>query len=164
MTGPLCNRIIFILSLAGSGVALLMTLAHAKLVSLPCGPSQGCEYVALHPAAQGLGIPGLQSIPTAVFGLGMYLFLVAISFLRVANPDESRNSKLPLIQLAVSITGVVISGWLTYLEAFVIHHWCRYCVASAIIILLICITAIIEQLNRSRGPFVPASLPDGELS
>lgn len=164
MVGKLNNRIIFVLSLAGAIDALVLTLNHAQVVNAPCGPLHGCAYVDLDAAAAGLGIPGLQSIPTAVFGLGMYLFLMAISFLRVANPVEKHNSKLPLLQLGVSAIGVIVSGWLTYREAYVIHHWCRYCVVSAIIILLICITAIIEKLNRSRKPAFPVPLPEGEPS
>ena len=164
MTSRFYNRMIFILSLAGAVDALVLTLNHAQVVNAPCGPLHGCAYVDMDAAAAGLGIPGLQSIPTAVFGLVMYLFLMAVSFLRIATTDEKPDSKLPAIQLGVSLLGVIISGWLTYREAYVIHHWCRYCVVSAIIILLICFTAILEQLHRKDTPVMPASLPEGEPS
>ena len=164
MSGRLSNRIIFILSLAGVGVALYLTLAHLKLADMKCGPTNECEQVALSKQAMGLGIPALESIPTAALGLGMYLLLVVVSFLRVANLQGTISSKLPSVQLVVSLTGVAISGWLTYLEAAVIHHWCRYCVASAIIVLLIFITALIERLNRSSLPTHTAVIPEGEPS
>ena len=164
MSNPIFNRIIFILSLAGTGVSLYLTLAHLKVAELKCGPMQDCEYVAQHYTAHGFGIKGLEAIPTATFGLGMYLFMVVVSFLRVAQPVSPLSRKIPLIQLLVSGFSTVVSGWLTYLEAYVIHHWCRYCVASAIIVTLIFITALIERLNRKPFGGVSPRAPEGELS
>ncbi|MEP6754965.1 MAG: vitamin K epoxide reductase family protein [Chthonomonadales bacterium] len=164
MSNPIFNRIIFILSLAGSAVALYLTLAHLKIADLKCGPMQDCEYVAQHFTAHGFGIKALEAIPTATFGLGMYLFMVVVSFLRVAQPDSTLSRKLPLVQLLVSGFSTAISGWLTYLEAYVIHHWCRYCVASAIIVTLIFITALIERMNRKPFDVVTPQAPEGELS
>jgi uncharacterized membrane protein len=45
---------------------------------------------------------------------------------------------------------VAFSAYLTYLEAFVIHAWCQYCVISAILITLI-FFASLPEVARIRG-------------
>jgi uncharacterized membrane protein len=46
--------------------------------------------------------------------------------------------------------GVLFSAWLTYLELFVIHAICRYCVASAIIVLLMFVVSWLDWRD-ARG-------------
>src|SRR5205085_347885 len=46
---------------------------------------------------------------------------------------ESRRIWLALV--ALTAWGVVFTGWLTYLELFVIHAICRWCVGSAVLAL-----------------------------
>jgi uncharacterized membrane protein len=45
---------------------------------------------------------------------------------------------------------VAFTGYLTYLELFVIHAICRWCVGSAVIILGILVVALLEQRRSSR--------------
>jgi uncharacterized membrane protein len=49
-----------------------------------------------------------------------------------------------LPEIMVSITGIALlfSLWLTGLELFVIHAFCRYCVVSAVIILIMFVLAV----------------------
>jgi uncharacterized membrane protein len=156
------NRAIFVLSLAGAGVSLYLTLAHKDYLSLICGPSSGCDEVAHHPSSRGFGVPGLESIPTAAFGLLMYVAIVAISFARVASTSEVIEKRASSLQWLLSLGGVLVSAWLTYLEAFVIHAWCKWCVASAIIILA---TFIISSAERFSGRAPTQSLtPEREVS
>jgi hypothetical protein len=73
------NRILLILALAGIGVSGYLTMAHLRAVELGCGRLGGCHEVDQHWSASGLGIPGLESIPTAAFGLAMYLAMLVLS-------------------------------------------------------------------------------------
>ena len=43
-----------------------------------------------------------------------------------------------------------LSIWFTYLEAFVIHAWCQWCVVSAILCTLIFLAAL-PELKRLRN-------------
>ena len=47
--------------------------------------------------------------------------------------------------------GVVFTLYLTYLELFVIHAICRWCVASGAIILAIFGVALLDQRMQSRS-------------
>ncbi len=163
MTRALANRIMFILSLAGFCDSLYLTMAHAQLVELKCGPSHGCEEVAHSAAAMGMGIPFLSNIPTAAFGILMYLALAAGAFLRAATDNEVIHDRVSKFQWAISLVSVLASGYLTYLEAYVIHAWCRYCVVSAIIILIHFIFASIDR-SMARKSNISASIVEGEIS
>lgn len=154
MNTILSNRIIFILSLAGAVVAGHLTLAHLNYVDIGCGASSGCEDVARHWSARGFGIPGLSAIPTAAFGLGMYVALMSLAFLRAASSSEAIVRKAGTTIWLLALTGVLVTAWLTYMEAFVINAWCRWCLASAAIIVLIFLTATAERVTgglRAQG-------------
>jgi uncharacterized membrane protein len=157
MNPVLANRIIFVLSLAGIVVAGYLTYTHLYHLPVGCGASSGCDKVATHYTAKGFGIPVLEAIPTAAFGLIMYVAFAGLAFIRAAFESPSLNHKAGSLQWLLATMGVAIAGWLTYLEAAVIHAWCRWCVASAIITLLIFITATAERLT------VPPS-PQGEIA
>src|SRR5437773_1076716 len=82
------NRIVFILSLAGAGLGVYLTLAHLHAVGLPCTITHGCEEVMNDKFAKGFGIPFLQAIPTATFGAAMYFVIAMLSMVRAASPDN----------------------------------------------------------------------------
>ena len=161
MTPSNHNRIIFVLALAGVGVALALTISHATAIDLPCTVTHGCEEVARDPSAHGFGIPFLKAIPTAAFGLLMYILLAGLSFLRAANADASTQRLLAGFQWLLSLGGVVVTAYLMYLEAYVIHAWCQWCLASAAIITTIFITASLERFGH-QGVSIP--VPGGEAS
>jgi uncharacterized membrane protein len=165
MSRALSNRIIFVLSLAGMGVALYLTLVDMNYLRMVCGAADnGCERVALHPSAHGFGIPALSGIPTAAFGVLMYLTLAVLSFVRVASSEARLQQRLSTFQWLISLAGVAVACGLTYMEANVIHAWCKYCVASAIIILLIFLTATIERFSAHSSPYPNSLAAEGEVS
>lgn len=59
--------------------------------------------------------------------------------------------------LGVAGWSVLFSGWLTYLELFVIHAICMWCVTSAVLIALIFVAALADV--RATG--AAAIPPDG---
>jgi uncharacterized membrane protein len=145
------NRILFILALAGVGITLHLTLADLNYVDIGCGGSEGCIQVAQTTTAHGFGIPALAKIPTAAFGIGLYVILVAISFLRAMGQPETNDKRLRLLFWVLTLSGVGVSAWLTWLEAFVIHAWCKWCVASAIVMLVLFILSSMDLLHRTKS-------------
>jgi uncharacterized membrane protein len=148
------NRLILVFALAGIGVSGYLTLAHLEAVKLGCGRVRGCEEVARHWSAKGLGIPGLEVVPTALFGALMYFTLLGLAFARAAAQDDpERDRKLAGIQWLIALSAMFVTIWLTYMEAYVIKAWCQWCLVSAGLVLLIFITATAERFvsNTLRG-------------
>jgi uncharacterized membrane protein len=55
---------------------------------------------------------------------------------------ESRGLSLAIVLLAS--WGVVFTAWLNYLEGFVIHAWCEWCLGSAAMVVLLFIIAVLD--------------------
>ncbi len=150
LPSKIANRVVFALSLLGGAIALYLTLAHMNYLALTCGEIPGCAEVAAHPTARGFGIRGLEYIPTAAFGLAMFAFMAALSFARAAMGDTDRSRILGTIQRLVAVSAVLVSAWLTYLEAAVIRAWCQWCVATAIVTLLVMLMLFLEKAPSRR--------------
>ena len=124
------------LALAGFFVALYLWFWKLGLVgSLVCGPGGSCEYVQSSPQSVILGLP------VALCGVVGYLALFVIGIAGVQPRWAGRRA--PTVLLAVlSGLGVAFSGYLTYLEADVLHAWCRWCLVSAGLIVAIFVTSL----------------------
>ncbi len=145
------NRITFVLSLLGMCVAGYLTLVHFRIMAMQCGPLHGCDEVNAHYTASGFGLPFLSSIPTAAFGLAMYVAMAGLAFVRAANPSEAAAQRLGLLQWLMAAGGIVASAYLTYLEAYVIHAWCSWCVTSALLVVALFITLSFERRGLRGG-------------
>ncbi len=140
----------FLLALLGAAIALYLTLAHWNYLSLTCGEIRGCEEVAAHPSSRGFGIPGLEYVPTALFGVLNYLTLAALSFVRAAAAGKHAASLAARIQLILVLLAVLVFAYLTYLEAFVIRAWCQWCIASSLVTVLMLPTLLLTKPVRSE--------------
>lgn len=148
MTPQTSNRVVFVLALAGIGVAGYLTLAHLNMLDLGCTALRGCEEVAQHPTARGFGLPWLRAIPTAAFGVAAFGLLAALSVMRTV-VDAPVAARARSVQLVTAAVAVAVSAWLTYLEALIIRAWCQWCIASAIITVLVLAALLLDGLNRT---------------
>jgi len=132
-----------LLSLLGLLVSLYM-LAYALGLTGPviCGVGD-CEAVQSSPYAK------IGPVPVAGLGVAGYLTLMILGF-RGLQPSSRDSRLLPALLLVGGVVGLAFSAYLTYLEAFVIHAWCQWCVSSAIIMLL-AFVAILPELKRLGG-------------
>jgi uncharacterized membrane protein len=115
-----------LLALVGFFIALYLAFYKAGLIgTLACGTG-GCETVQLSRWGEFLGLP------VAFWGVGYY---AAVFTLAVAATLERwyDSRRIALALLLFTGWGVAFSGWLTYLELFVINAICRWCVVSAAI-------------------------------
>jgi uncharacterized membrane protein len=110
-----------VLAVVGLLVALYLAVAKLTGGAPACGPLQGCETVAVSEYSEVFGIP------VAVFGVGFSIVLVALSaaWWRLA------DSRALLGAYGLGLLGSLVVAGLTYLELFVIHAVCVYCVAYA---------------------------------
>ena len=141
-----------VLSLVGFFVSLYLWLWKVGLLgTIVCGDG-GCETVQLSEYAQFLGIP------VAFYGMVGYLALIVVSF--VGLQPRWVDARWPTGALvAIAALGVAFSGYLTYLEAAVIHAWCRWCVVSAVLIAAVLVVAL-GGLWTMRPIFAPARVAD----
>lgn len=128
---------IALLALLGLLVAAYLALYKAGAIgTLACGVGS-CETVQLSRWATLLGVP------VALWGVAYYAVLLGVALLALQGSyAESRVVSLALLTLTG--WGVVFSAWLTYLELFVIHAICQWCVVSAILVTIAFIVACID--------------------
>jgi uncharacterized membrane protein len=130
-----------LLSLVGLFIAAYLYLYKVgKIGSLACG-SGGCETVQWSPWSQ---IAGIEVSLVGVLG---YAGLLVLSLAALQPPLASRRWPTTLLVTMAGI-GVLFTGYLTYLELFVIHAICRWCVASGAIIVAIFAVALLDQRRR----------------
>jgi uncharacterized membrane protein len=135
---------IALLSLTGLFVAVYLYLYKiGQIGTLACGTG-ACETVQLSPQSRFLGV---EVALIGVVGYAVLLLLAVLSLQpRFAGPAWPSRLLAVLSGIAVLFT-----AYLTALELFVIHAICRYCVASAVIIVLLFLLAA-RELRRSAAP------------
>ena len=138
------RTIVATLALAGIFVALYLFLYKiGRIGNLSCSIGS-CETVNLSRWSIFLGAP------VAAWGVGFYVVMFGLSVASLQ--DRYANSIGMSKALAlVSGGGLAFSAWLTYLELFVIHAICQWCVASALIVTTIFIVSILDLRERSLG-------------
>lgn len=140
--------VIAVLSLLGFFLSLYLWLWKLGLMGpMMCG-SGGCETVQLSRYAVFMGVP------VALLGVLGYLALLVVSV--VGLQPRWVASRAPTVVIVVLATGgVSFAAYLTYLEAAVIHAWCRWCVASALVIAAVLLTALVGLRSTSGAKTVP---------
>ena len=99
----------------------------------------GCTIVAASQYSHFFGIP------IAEYGMLFYASIFFAAVLELALFDRLLRRILQII----SYVGIAASVYFTFLEVFVIHALCIYCVVSALITLLIFITAsLLEPVKK----------------
>lgn len=139
---PVTRMAIAVLALVGLMVSTYLAMYKLGYLGVIQCTIGGCEKVQSSRFAFFLGQP------VAVWGVGAYVTLLALAVLGL-QPRFSGARWVALALFGVSAVGVVFSGYLTYLEAFVIHAWCQWCVISAILVTLIFLLSI-PGLRQAR--------------
>jgi len=125
-----------LLAVAGSGVAIYLTFIETTKAKAICGPVGDCNAVQNSPYALIFGL-----IPVGLVGLLGYLAILAAWFWYRYRRDALAEF-VPIALLGMTLIGVVYSIYLTYLEIFVIHAVCIWCISSAWIMLLLMLLSL----------------------
>lgn len=142
---PATRMGIALLSLAGLFVAAYLLLHRLGVVgTLECGADGGCSVV------QGSRWAVFLGVPVPAWGVGGYglLFGTALAGVQPALADDRR---VAAALFGLSAFAFAFSLYLTALEAFVIHAWCRWCLASAGIATAIFLLSLPEIRRLRRG-------------
>src|ERR1044071_2282542 len=114
--------VIAVLSLCGLADAIYLTIEHITGQSVRCTIVAGCSEVLSSSYAVVGGYP-LASIGALAYFTVFSLAILALFGYRIA------SQLLTLLVVAMCL----VSLWLIYLQAFVIHAFCQFCLLSAII-------------------------------
>jgi uncharacterized membrane protein len=133
-----------LISLAGLFLGAYLTLYKFGVIgTLACNVGS-CEQVQTSRWSVFLGLP------VATWGIGFYLLMLALSIAGI----QARFADSPRLSLAMVLLagwGVLFTAWLNYLEAFVIHAWCEWCLGSAGMVLLLFVLAVMDW-RETRAP------------
>ena len=126
-----------LLAFIGVFVSTYLTLYKFGYIgSLQCAVGS-CETVNTSRWATFLGLP------VAAWGLGFYVAALALVFVGIQE-RYADSSAVALALVALTGWGVLFSGWLTYLELFVIDAICIWCVTSAVIVLVMFAISVLD--------------------
>lgn len=114
-----------VLSLLGILIALYLTLYKVGVIGALTCTVGSCETVNTSRWATFLGLP------VAAWGAGAYAALFALSLAGTAD-RYAGSQTISVLLVAIAAWSVLFSAWLTYLELFVIHAICIWCVGYAI--------------------------------
>lgn len=127
---------IAIVSLIGLADAIYLTVEHLSGRSVPCTITSGCSEVLSSPYATVRGYPLAALGAIAYFTVFSLATLAAFGYRLVGN-------LLTIVVAAMFLTTL----WLLYLQAFVIHHFCQFCLLSALVTTILTALILIALRN-----------------
>lgn len=119
-----------LVSLIGLMDSIYLTVQHLTGKSVKCTVTGGCSKVLSSSYAT------IAGMPTASFGAMAYFAAFSLATLAVFG---SRQARTWLAILAVPM--ILTACWLFYLQAFVLHAFCEFCLLSATMTLLLTVLA-----------------------
>ena len=138
---PWLKYIAIVLCIIGIGVAGYLASAKFADTELVCAETGKLDCNAVQSSAYS----EIMGVPISVLGLGAY---AAFLILLVLEPyvdlvdDYGR-----MVMFGMALFGVVYSGYLAYIEAYVLEKWCQYCIASGLIMVGLFVISTIRALS-----------------
>ena len=126
-----------LLSLAGLADAVYLTVEHLTGRSVRCTVTSGCSEVLSSSYAT------IGGYPLALFGALAYF--TAFSLATLAAFGSGRAGKFLAVLVALMFA---TSLWLVYVQAFVLHAFCQYCLLSAAITTLLVVIVIARRASK----------------
>lgn len=135
------RMLLALMAMAGVAIATYLTLYKTGAIGQLACSVGSCETVNTSKWSTFLGLP------VAAWGLGFYLLLLGVT---LAGVQERWSASLSLSRVLLGLTlwGVLFSAWLTYLELFVIHAICVWCVTSAVLVAVMCVVSLLEYREQ----------------
>lgn len=117
-----------ILALIGLGASVYLTFVELTHTNVICGPVGDCNAVQSSPYARLFGF-----LPVGLLGAIGYIAIFVAWLWRRLRKDALGHAAGPAL-FGMALFGTLFSIYLTYLEIFVIHAVCIWCLSSAVII------------------------------
>lgn len=126
-------------SLIGLADSIYLTVEHLSGRSVRCTITSGCSEVLSSPYATVRGYP--------LAGLGALAYFAVFSLATLAAFGYKGMGKLLLVLVGVMFLTTL---WLFYLQAFVIRHFCQFCLLSALVTTTLLVLVVLVQRTGSR--------------
>jgi uncharacterized membrane protein len=126
-------------SLIGLADAIYLTVEHLSGRSVRCTLS-GCSEVLSSPYATVRGYP--------LAGLGAIAYFAFFSLATLAAFGYRGMGRLLMLLVGAMFLTTV---WLLYLQAFVIHHFCQYCLLSALVTTTLTVLVFLARRQESKN-------------
>ncbi len=110
-----------VVSLVGFADATYLTAKHYSKTPIVCVLLEGCEQVTTSRYAIVYGVP------VALGGAIYYLVILLGAILYL----DTREDKVLYGVALLTPLGFLASLWFLYVQMFILHAWCVYCLASA---------------------------------
>ena len=135
--------IVAAVSLVGLGDAIYLTVKHISGESLRCTIVTGCSEVLSSPYAQ------LGPVPLAAIGAAAYFTVFSLAVLAAFG----YRFAIPILRIVLALM-FLTTLWLLYLQAFVIRHFCQYCLLSAAVTTVLTLLVFLPLVRRKQNPEV----------
>lgn len=137
------RTLVALVALAGAFVALYLTLYKLGYIGVLVCAVGSCEKVQTSRWATFLGLP------VGGWGVGYYVAVFVIALAGLRSPFSEH---LGFSQGLTALTGfgLLFSLWLTYLELFVIHAICQWCVISALLATALFVLSWLDMRDVKR--------------
>lgn len=123
------------LAVIGSAISAYLTYVHYSGELALCLGAGGCETV------QSSAYAEIAGLPVALLGLLAFAAITVLAVLRL----RGGSAAWTLTGLfGVSLGGTLFALYLTYLELFVIHAICPWCVAVDSVMVAVFVIAVLE--------------------
>ncbi len=109
-------------SILGFFDSVYLTIQHYTQFALPCTITHGCDIVTKSEYSSIMGVP------VALLGAIYYLTIFLAAYIII---ETKKTEYLRFIAIATPL-GFLFSAWFVYLQLFVLHAICQYCMLSAI--------------------------------
>jgi uncharacterized membrane protein len=139
-------RLIQLLAVPGLLLAFYLWLFHNGSLVAVCGASGWDDCGAV--SGPNAPYSSLGPIPVAAIGFAGYAVIFLLVWLR--DWFVLVDDYLPELMVGVTGLALLFTLYLTALEAFVIHSFCRYCLVSAGIVLIMFGLAVSYLRQASR--------------
>jgi uncharacterized membrane protein len=128
-----------VIALFGLADGVYLTVEHVTGRTAQCIASSGCQDVLSSQYA------ALGPVPLAALGALAYFSAFSLALLAAFGYPKAEAMFLLL-------TGIMFATtlWLLYLQAYVLHAFCDYCLFSAAVTTLLTAIAISNTLRRER--------------
>jgi uncharacterized membrane protein len=123
-----------IVSLIGLDDAIYLTVEHVTGQSVRCTIVAGCSEVLSSQYAV------VRGVPLAAIGAAAYFTVFSLATLAAFGYRVAGTLLTPFVLLMF-----LVSLWLVYLQAFVIHAFCQFCLLSAAVTTALTIIALFAR-------------------